>query len=147
MAAAGADRTALLPELRALLGEDDKGLDGKGPASDDQTLLRFLRARKGDVAAAAEQYAATVAWRKSVDAAQYRRGYPATPDPATADALPERSADAPDGLTLHCGGVEIYPTLRLTVRDLNEAEFRTHCAHDTEKTHLLLRCPMYACGV
>ena len=151
------DRSALLPELRALLGEDGAAAsyNNDGVAADDQTLLRFLRARKGDVTAAGEQYRATCAWRREVDAAQYRRGYPASPDPASVDAVPDAltaeeaivarqeviAASAGTSaaaavlaavalpLPLRCDGVEIYPTLRLTARDDLEWAFRTHCAH------------------
>jgi hypothetical protein len=148
--AAQADRSALLPDLRALLLGDDgaaASYNNDGVAADDQTLLRFLRARKGDVAAAGEQYRATCAWRREVDAAQYRRGYPAAPDPTSVDAVPDAltaeeaiadlqataaasaAAAAALPLPLRCDGVEIYPTLRLTARDDLEWAFRTHCAH------------------
>jgi hypothetical protein len=101
-----APEAAQLQELRALLGAQAKnGLDEDGQPDSDPTLLRFIRARKGDMPGALKQYLDTKEWRRANDIGRFRRN---APGPHLRASPP---AEGPH--LLSSGGVEILPQLRL----------------------------------
>lgn len=78
-----------------------------------QTLLRFLRARKGDVAKAAQQFRSTRAWRIKTNVARFVKG---APGPFGSSAAAEFRGHP----VLGVGGVELHPSIRLAEPLKNE---------------------------
>lgn len=100
------EANGLTPDERALLAEFRNRLGQGGARVESQYLLRFLRARRWDVAAAQEQFEATQRWRKANDVDRVLR---LAPGPRGAEAARALARD-PD---LSSSGVECFPQLRL----------------------------------
>lgn len=104
-----------LEALRAALGElAESGLDGKGERASDEELLRFLRARKGDVEKAKEQYEKSRAWRMENNVARFTEGI--VTSAATAAAVVAHPV-------LGCGNIETHPALRLGIPQADEGKW------------------------
>ena len=72
-----ADAVAALAKLRAVLSSRGlHDLQAFGCESEEETLLRYPRSRKGDVVQAADSYYATSKWREDSEVAALRRMAP-----------------------------------------------------------------------
>ncbi|CAK0811939.1 unnamed protein product [Prorocentrum cordatum] len=125
-AAAGglpAEQRARLADFRALLGPG-------GAEADEQLLLRFLRARRWDLAAAKEQFEAAQRWRAESGADRLRRR---ASGPSGAEVARAAARDP----RLSSGGVERFPEQRLVERHDKESVWRrlspvAYFGHDRE---------------